>query len=86
MNIDVERNSAPVQKPLEVIRLDISELTSPLPEQVKARWGPYKQRQLSRPIVTLDQIQAKLAAADEKRQVRRVPFESDDSDLTIAIA
>ena len=54
----------------EVIRLDITDVTSPLPEQVKQRWGPYKQRQLSKPEVTLEQIQARLASADQKRQVR----------------
>ena len=70
MDVDVGRVSAAMQKHPEVIRMDISELSSPLPEQVKARWGPYKQRQLARPIVTLDQIQAKMSAADEKRQVR----------------
>lgn len=79
--MDVERGSASTQKHLEVIRLDISELTTPLPEQVKARWGPYKQRQLPHSDVTLDQIQAKLAAADEKRKVRRLRFESNELDL-----
>ena len=81
MNIDVERGSASTQKHLEVIRLDISELTTPLPEQVKARWGPYKQRQLPHSDLTLDQIQAKLAAADEKRKVRGLRFESNELDL-----
>lgn len=71
MNVDVERDPTLAGKHTEVIRQDISEVSSPLPDRVKARWGPYKQRQLARPTVTLDQIQAKLAAADEKRQVSR---------------
>ena len=76
MNLDVECSSASTQKHLEIIRLDISELTTPLPEQVKARWGPYKQRQLPHSGVTLDQIQAKLAAADEKRKVPGLRLDS----------
>lgn len=56
-------------KQAEVMRLDITDVTSPLPEQVKRRWGPYKQRQLSKPEVTLDQIQAKMASAEQNRQV-----------------
>lgn len=72
MDVDDGRVSASMQKHPEVLRMDISELSSPLPEQVKARWGPYKQRQLARPSVTLDQIKAKMSAADEKRQVRNL--------------
>lgn len=58
-------------KQAEVMRLDITDVTSPLPEQVKQRWGPYKQRQLSKPEVNLEQIQARMASADQKRQVRK---------------
>ena len=58
-------------KQSEIMRLDITDVTSRLPEQVKQRWGPYKQRQLSKPEVTLEQIQAKMASADQKRQVRK---------------
>lgn len=57
-------------KQSEVMRLDITDVTSPLPEQVKARWGPYKQRSMERPEVNIEQIQARMAAADRKRQVR----------------
>ncbi|KAL0051938.1 hypothetical protein WJX82_004904 [Trebouxia sp. C0006] len=35
---------------------------------VKLRWGPYKQRQLVKPESNLEQIQARMAAADQKRQ------------------
>ena len=59
----------PQSKQAEVMRLDITDVTSPLPEQVKQRWGPYKQRQLSKPEVTLEQVQAKMASAEHKRQV-----------------
>ena len=58
-----------VSKQSEVMRLDIADVTSPLPEQVKLRWGPYKQRQLAKPEGSLEHIQARMAAADQKRQV-----------------
>ncbi len=57
-------------KQSEVMRLDITDVTSPLPQQVKLRWGPYKQRQLAKPEVNLEQIQARMTAAEQKRQVR----------------
>lgn len=70
MSLIVESSPMSQSKPAEVMRLDITDVTSPLPEHVKQRWGPYKQRQLSKPEVTLEQIQARLASADQKRQVR----------------
>ena len=69
MSVLVEISPMSQSKHAEVMRLDITDVTSPLPEQVKQRWGPYKQRQLSKPEVTLEQIQAKMASAEQKRQV-----------------
>ncbi|DBA71287.1 TPA: hypothetical protein ACH3X2_011103 [Trebouxia sp. C0005] len=57
-----------LDKQSEVMRLDITDVTCPLPEQVKLRWGPYKQRQMSKPEGSLEQIQARMAAADKNRQ------------------
>ena len=70
MSVDLERSPMSQSKPAEVMRLDITDVSSPLPEQVKQRWGPYKQRQLSKPEVNLEQIQARMASAEMKRQVR----------------
>ena len=70
MSIDLERDAMSNNKQSEVMRLDITDVTSPLPEQVKARWGPYKQRSMERPEVSIEHIQARMAAADRKRQVR----------------
>ena len=70
MSIDLERDAMSNSKQSEVMRLDITDVTSPLPEQVKARWGPYKQRSMERPEVNIEQIQARMAAANRKRQVR----------------
>ena len=69
MSVLVEISPMSQSKQAEVMRLDITDVTSPLPEQVKQRWGPYKQRQLSKPEVTMEQIQAKMASAEQKRQV-----------------
>ena len=72
MSIDIERSPMSQTKQAEVMRLDITDVTSPLPEQVKQRWGPYKQRQLSKPEINLEQVQARMASADQKRQVREL--------------
>lgn len=70
MSVDIERSAMSLDKQSEVMRLDITDVTCPLPEQVKLRWGPYKQRQMSKPEGSLEQIQARMAAADKNRQVR----------------
>jgi hypothetical protein len=70
MSVDIERSAMSLDKQSQVMRLDITDVTCPLPEQVKLRWGPYKQRQLLKPEGSLEQIQARMAAADQKRQVR----------------
>jgi len=70
MSVDIERSAMSLDKQSQVMRLDITDVTCPLPEQVKLRWGPYKQRQLIKPEGSLEQIQARMAAADQKRQVR----------------
>lgn len=70
MSVDIERSAMTLDKQFEVMRLDITDVTCPLPEQVKLRWGPYKQRQLVKPEGSLEQIQARMTAADQKRQVR----------------
>lgn len=70
MSVDVECFPMSASKQSEVMRLDITDVTSPLPGHIKLRWGPYKQRHLERPEAKLEQIQARMAAADRKRQVR----------------
>ena len=70
MSVDIERSAMSLDRQSEVMCLDITDVTCPLPEQVKLRWGPYKQRQLVKPESNLEQIQARMAAADQKRQVR----------------
>ena len=88
MSTDLERTAMSTSKQSEVMRLDITDVTSPLPEQVKARWGPYKQRPMQRPEVNIEQIQARMAAAERKRQVRSAECRKhhDRTSITCAVA
>ena len=53
----------------EILRIDIRDVTLPLPSEVKNKWGSVRYREPVRRQASLQKIQAKLEAADHKRQV-----------------